>query len=235
MTNPPMPAKETSFSELAGVPVHYDRLDEDAYGTKGIPYVFHCTNRLKNTLTICLNELFNRWPHGQPELILSAGTVGDGENQHGKGLAFDLDGFYLSSERFMMDEYPNHRLEYIGINAHLFLYFPQVLSYHYPNHRDHFHVDFNFSMAYRTASNAQTFFVQSALVYLFDQDLGTYGTEKDGVDGIYGDVTRTTTLKVLKTLNLDGQGGLTEKKVWKEFLTQVRDRCFSSEEKILFT
>lgn len=229
-----MAANETSFTELVGVPVHYDRSDDDSYGTKGIPYEFYCTNKLRDKLIDCFTDLFNRWPYGQPELILSAGTTGDNENQHGKGLAFDLDGFFLSSGRFMMNEYPERQLDYIGINAHLFLYFSQVLGFHYPKHHDHFHVDFNFSMSYRTASNAQTFFVQSALVYLFEQELGTYGTEKDGVDGIYGDVTRSSVLKVLKLLDLNGQGGLTEGAVWKAFLTQVRDQCFSSEDKILF-
>ena len=224
-----MLAKETSFEELVGVPVHYDRLSSEAFGTEGIPYEFFCTNKLKDRLNECFGELFDRWPYGIPSLVLSAGTIGDNENQHGKGLAFDLDGFYLTSGKFMMDEYPERRLGYIGINAHLFLYFPQVLSYHYPQHHDHFHVDFNFTMMYRTASNAQTYFLQSALVYLFEQDLGTYGIEGDGVDGVYGDVTRSATLSVLKTLGLNGQGGLTEAVVWREFLSYARDKCFSSE------
>lgn len=76
---------------------------------------------------------------------------------------------------FMMEDYPMNRPFYIGINAHLFLWFSQVLGYHYPSHRDHFHLDFTFSYTFRTTSNAQTFFLQSALKYLFNKDLGPTG------------------------------------------------------------
>ncbi|QWW71377.1 hypothetical protein [Rhizobium sp. WYJ-E13] len=221
-----MSATEASFDRLATVPVHYDRLPNFPYGSKGDPRSFQCRDRLKSTLNDCLSELFDVWGRGRPTIILTAGTIGDGENAHGQGFAFDLDGFYWGEQRFMMDEYPEDRRFYVGINAHLFLYFSQVLSFHYPNHRDHFHVDFNFSFAFRTASNAQTFFLQSALKYIFNRDIGATGTEDDGVDGVYGSATKPSANAVLAELGLAGQGGLTVPAVWKEFLLRTRARAF---------
>jgi hypothetical protein len=220
-----MSAKETSFTALAGVPVNYDRLPPPHnYGTTGQPRTFFCTNKLKATLDRCLSDLFQVWGRNEPSLILSAGTTGDGGGEHGRGLAFDLDGFYWDHDNFMMLEYPSNRPFYLGINAHLFLYFSQVLSYHYPNHSDHFHADFNFSYRYRTSSNAQTFFLQACLAYLFDKNLGKTGIEKDGVDGLFGSNTKQALLEVLEELELDD--ALTTTAGWKAFLEICRKRGF---------
>ena len=141
-----MPANEASFKKLVDVPVNYDRLPAPfGYGSKGKNQTFFCRNKLKNTLEKCFKELFELWGRDTPSIILTAGTIGDGENAHGQGFAFDLDGFYWGDQKFMMISYPTDREFYLGINAHLFLYFSKVLNYHYPNHQDHFHVDFNFA------------------------------------------------------------------------------------------
>lgn len=225
-----MPAAVTSFDSLASVPVHYDRLPPQfPYGSKGDRRTFHCRRRLKETLDRCFGELFDVWGRGAPSIILTAGTIGDGMNAHGQGFAFDLDGFYWGDDRFLMDSYPQNRNLYIGINAHLFLHFSQVLRYYYPGHHDHFHVDFNFSFAFRTASNAQTFFLQSALKYVFDRPLGRTGPDHDGVDGVYGSATRPGVASVLAELGLSGQGGLTTPSVWKSFLLECRKRAFSAD------
>jgi len=222
-----MPAQETSFTTLAGVPVHYDRLKApNNYGSKGVSRTLKCRNRLKATLETCFSDLFKAWNLDKPSLILTAGTIGDGENAHGQGYAFDLDGFYWGKKKFMMLDYPKNRLFYIGINAHLFLHFPQVLSYHYPNHQDHFHVDFNFSQKYRPASNAQTFFVQSCLKYVFDQDLGNTGREKDGVDGIFGTGTKGVLERALEGIGMHDQP-ITIGSGWKKFLDICRTRAFA--------
>lgn len=220
-----MPATETSFKELAGVPVHYDRLPApNGYGSKGKSRAFECRNRLKSTLNECFEELFDVWGRDSPSLILSAGTIGDGENAHGQGFAFDLDGFYWGNAKFMMLNYPADRPFYLGINAHMFVYFSQVLSYHYPGHADHLHVDFNFSFKYRPESNAQTFFLQGCLRYLFDQDLGNTGQEKDGVDGVYGGDTDKALKIVLKD---EGLGSITTAAGWQKFLELSRERAFT--------
>ncbi|MGO1078125.1 hypothetical protein [Inquilinus sp. CA228] len=222
-----MSATEASFDHLAGVPVHYDRLPSPhSYGSKGELRTFQCRNKLKDTLETCFDDLFTEWGRGRPTVILTAGTIGDGMNAHGQGNAFDLDGFFWNEDRFMMNEYPSDRKFYIGINAHLFIYFSQILSYHYPNHQDHFHMDFNFSYTFRTSSNAQTFFLQSALKYIFGKDIGHTGTENDGVDGDYGTATRPVVANVLAELGLSGQGGLTVPNVWKQFLLECRARAF---------
>jgi len=224
-----MPRDEARFDELAGVRVHDDRNPPpNGYGSKGLPRTFFCTDKLKDTLDGCFAELFTIWGQGTPSIILTAGTLGDGENAHGKGLAFDLDGFYWGEDRFMMLDYPQDRVFYNGINAHLFLFFSQVLSFHYPEHADHFHIDFNASFRFRTSSNAQTFFLQSCLVYLYGKDIGATGPEKDGVDGIYGGATRRALLQVLDDLGLSGRGGLTKADVWRDFLIITRDRAFAA-------
>jgi hypothetical protein len=221
-----MSATEASFKELVGIPVHYDRLAApNDYGSKGKQRTFDCTKKLKDTLEECFEDLFGVWNSSKPSIILTAGTLGDGGGEHGQGLAFDLDGFYWDDDsKFMMLFYPTDRVFYLGINAHLFLYFTQVLSYHYPRHDDHFHVDFNFSAKYRPDSNAQTFFVQACLKYIFDQKLGTTGIENDGVDGIYGTDTEKALEKVLGILKIDK---ITTVSGWKKFLIECRTQAFA--------
>lgn len=219
---------DTSFDRLAGVPVHYDRLPPVyPYGSKGDQRQFSCKQLLQDTLTTCFDELFEAWNKGKPSIILTAGTTGDGGGAHGQGYAFDLDGFYWGEEKFMMNEYSADRVFYNGINAHLFLHFSQVLSFHYPGHHDHFHVDFNFSHRFRTSSNAQTYFVQSCVVYIYGKIIGSTGVESDGVDGVWGADTKNGVRDVLQELGLSGQGGLTKPDVWKEFLRLTRDRAFA--------
>ena len=219
-----MSATEASFKKLVDIPVNYDRLPAPlGYGSKGRNQTFQCRNRLKTTLERCLAELFQLWGRDAPTIILTAGTIGDGENAHGQGFAFDLDGFYWGDQKFMMISYPSDREFYLGINAHLFLHFSQVLSYHYPNHADHFHVDFNFSFKFRPESNAQTFFLQACLKYIFDRDLGNTGTERDGVDGIFGGTTESVLKKVLQD---EGLGAITSQNGWRKFLALTRQRAF---------
>jgi hypothetical protein len=221
-----MPANETSFKTLVDIPVHYDRLRPPfGYGSKGKLRNFECRKKLKNTLEDCFKELFALWGRDAPSLILSAGTIGDGENAHGQGFAFDLDGFYWGDLKFMMIDYPADREFYLGVNAHLFLYFSQVLSYHYPNHRDHFHVDFNFSSKFRPESNAQTFFLQACLKYVFDRDIGNTGADKDGVDGIFGGDTEAVLKQVLKDEGLPAK--ITTESGWRKFLLRTRERAFA--------
>jgi hypothetical protein len=221
-----MAATEASFTRLVDVPVHYDRLPAPfGYGSKGQSREFRCTNKLKSRLETCLSELFGLWGRGKPTLILTAGTIGDAGGEHGRGNAFDLDGFYWGEQKFMMLFYPTDRVFYLGINAHLFLHFSQVLSYHYQGHHDHFHVDFNFDFKFRESSNAQTYFVQACLRYLFGQDIGTTGIERDGVDGVFGSDTRPATKKVLTDLGITNR--LTTTDGWKKFLLAVRDKAFA--------
>lgn len=217
-------ATETSFDTLAGVPVHYDRLEApNGYGSKGVQRSFNCTQRLKDALDSCMTDLFATWAKGNPTIILSGGTIGDGAQAHGQGMAFDLDGFWWGEEKFMMNEYPANKPFYIGINAHLLMHFSSVLSYYYPRHRDHFHVDFNYDDKFRPSSEAQGYFVQSALRYIYGKDIGTSGADSDGVDGKIGPTSRTAITQALADAGITGTA-LTEAGVWRQFLTDVRRR-----------
>lgn len=222
-----MPSNETSYNEVANVPLHYDRIPPLGYGTKGKLRTFESTNKLKSALDRCFTDLFSAWRLGTPDIILTAGTIGDGKNAHGKGLAFDLDGFVFGNGIFLMDSYPRNRELYVAINAHLFLHFTQVLSYHYPGHRDHFHVDFNFTKRYRPESNAQTFFVQSVVKYVGGVDIGDTGPEKDGVDGVFGEETRKGIAATVIGLGLTGTD-LKQSANWVAFLEAVAAKGFAA-------
>jgi hypothetical protein len=218
--------REDSFTKLAGVDVHYDR-DPGHYGTRGRPYVFKCQTKLKNTLEACFSDLFSHLPGGKPALLTSAGTIGDNENEHGQGLAFDLDGIFWDSRSLIMNDFFNQKYLYLGINAHLYLHFSQVLNFYYPKHDDHFHVDFNFSYHYRPSSNAQTYFLQACLKYIYDEDLGRRGQHGDGVDGVHGESTKRALAHVLGELGIDGPDGLGEREPWFAFLRKTRERAFA--------
>jgi len=219
-----------SFDALAGVPVHYDRRFPGDYGSDGERKTFRCTKKLHTSLEACFGELFAIIPHGRPRIILTAGTIGDGENAHGKGLAFDLDGLVWDELRLPMARFTGNERLYLGINAHLFLHFSQVLNFYYPRHEDHFHVDFNFQRSFREASNAQTMFVQAVLVYLYGADIGNYGKLGDGVDGVFGDGTRKQLAKLLKQATFDMKvAELSEPAGWAKFLKLVRTAAFRVE------
>lgn len=221
-----MSNRETSYSRIADVPLHYDR-GASGYGAAGEPRTFASTKRLKTALDRCFASLFKAWRLGRPDIILTAGTLGDGRNAHGQGLAFDLDGFVFGKRVLRMDSYPRNRALYVALHAHLFGHFTQVLGYHYPGHRDHFHVDFNFAARYRPESNAQTFFVQSAIVHVAGIPIGRTGPEKDGVDGIYGPGTKAGIDKAVAKLGLAG-ADLRVGANWKAFLGAVKARGFAA-------
>ena len=215
---------ESSFKMIGNVPVHYDR-DPHDYGTRGRPYTFRCREKLKETLERCFSELFAIMPGGPPELICCGGTTGDGENAHGQGLAFDLDALFWADRSLIMNQFFSQKFLYIGINAHLYLHFSQVLNFYYPAHDDHFHVDSNFSFRYRPESSAQTFFVQACLKYLFDENLGRHGQHRDGVDGVAGETTRKALARALADLGLSKS--LQSQEGWFEFIKLARARAFS--------
>ncbi len=227
-----MSADEKSFTELAGVPVWYHERDKPDPGDEKIfrrERTYKCTQDLYERLSHCFDELFKIWPLETPAAILTMGTLGDGENAHGKGNAFDLSGFELSDGTVCrVFDYPDWKVLLDGINAHLFLYFPQVLNHFYPKHRDHFHVDTNFADRnhYRPGSTAQTFFVQAVLRHAFGQDLGSGGRYGDGVDGKLGGKTKKALDEIMYRLELTGGGGLTNGGVWTNFVLRARSSSF---------
>ncbi len=227
-----MSANEKSFQKLADTAVWYHLRDEPNDGDEKIfrkKRTYHCSNKLHGTLESCFEELFQIWPLGKPKAILTMGALGDGESSHGKGSAFDLSGFEQADGTVLrVFDYNESRLLSDGVNAHLFLYFPQVLNHFCPNHRDHFHVDFNYENRnhYRLGSKAQTFFIQSVLRNAFDQDLGSSGRYDDGIDGVYGARTRAALDEVFFGLGLAGSGGLSDEGVWRDFVIHARNHSF---------
>jgi hypothetical protein len=120
------------FTELAGVPVHYDRFPEPefSYGTRGKPMRFHCTPAFQQKLEVCFQELWQVCPLGPAEVITSAGTFVDKPGHHGRGSAFDLDGIFWANKTFITLHYPMDRPVYLAVDALLRKHFGTVLNYH---------------------------------------------------------------------------------------------------------
>ncbi len=220
----------TNFKTLAGIPVWYHNIDSGNETISEKEREFPCSEKLAATLEDCFTELFEIWPLPKPKAILSMGSLGDGKGQHGTGNAFDLSGFVMqdgSVIRVLDYQEWVHLLN--GINAHLFSYFPQVLSHFYPKHSDHFHVDFNNSTRnhYRNGSDAQTFFIQAILRHTYGRDLGGGGRYRDGIDGKNGGHTKQSLDAILHLLLLTGGGGLENSQVWRAFLSHARADSFA--------
>jgi hypothetical protein len=67
------------------------------------------------------------------------------------------------------------------------------------------------------------FFVQGCLRYLFDEDIGGFGPDKDGVDGIFDGHTQQALYRVLRAHELTA---LHTEDEWMQFLMICRDAAF---------
>jgi len=80
-----MPNLDT-FTELSGVPVHYDRFPAESgfgYGTKGRPHTFRVTPSFIQELDACIDEL-----KGYSQAKLGALEVMDGSKNLPKSAEF---------------------------------------------------------------------------------------------------------------------------------------------------
>lgn len=223
-----MPRPTTSFTHLAGVPVHYDRLPAPHhYGTRGQARTFYCEQRFINALEDAFRELWDVCPHGQAQVITSAGAYVDKGGQHGAGRAFDLDGIFWRDRTFITNEYPDDSRFYVAAEAVLRKHFGVILNYEWNRaHHDHFHLDQSISVGYRTNKNT-TLFVQMALRHVLGQPTVT-------IDGNSGSGTRGGLRAVLPALGLarvheiDTSAKLAQKMqdIWLEFCDRVAARGF---------
>jgi Extensin-like protein C-terminus len=206
------------FETLAGVPVLYDRLKKEHYGTTGIPYKFHCTKGAQTTLEALFEDLFARTVprFGPVSAILSAGAWVNKPGQHGEGKAFDLDAILWQRIHFIALEQPQKKTLYLAVQALCNKHFGVVLGYNYNvDHRDHLHVDISRSIAFREAKSVAEF-LQETLNTLYNQTLT--------VDGEYGPLTAqalSDTLAVIGIPNVDTADN------WKRFLEAVCSEAVS--------
>lgn len=209
-----------TFTELAGVPVHYDRYEESSgfgYATKGKPFKPRATKLTINTLNICFDELFNKSPFGSGEVITSAGAFVDKRGQHGIGRAFDLDGIFWAEKKLIAIEYPKKPHLYLAVESVLRKHFGTVLNYNYNNaHKDHFHIDTGSSVKFEKMSKSRVEYLQATMFYIHGFQVG--------IDGIWGPETQSVSSAVLNELGI--VGGLFNIDNWLEFLTLSATKGF---------
>jgi len=130
-----------------------------------------------------LNETFQKlWEYiGKAEVILTAGAYTKKPGWHGRGLAFDLDGFILKGDRLMALDYQESKRFYLGVEAILRATFPgTILNYNYnPAHHDHWHMQLDGVSSFRR-TRSQTLWLQDAL-----NEVSDCGLVVDGVFGPY--------------------------------------------------
>ncbi|GAA6182405.1 hypothetical protein NBRC116594_38430 [Shimia sp. NS0008-38b] len=202
------------INSLAGVPILYDREPPSNYGVAGYPIRPHLETRFASAVDRAFQDIF---------LSLSASGVGDvtsilvgGTSGTSRGVAyshrktaFDLDGFmFAGGGIWAANSHTTQRFEYLLIEAHLRRAFGTVLTHGFdPRFGDHIHFDNGDAVGFRRHSKSRTFFLQSALRYLFDQPLET--------DGVYGPETQQVERHIRNELNI---GGFSKKTNWDAFL-----------------
>jgi len=157
-----------TFTELAGVPVHYDRLSPPfQYGSRGKPLSFKATPKFKQKLDSCFSEIWRVL--GNAEVITTAGAYVHKPGMHGKGRAFDLDGIFWKDKQLVTARFHEYPKLYLSVEAILRRHFGTVLNYFYnPAHRDHFHFDDGSPVGFTASSPSRTLFVRACLRYLWN-------------------------------------------------------------------
>lgn len=162
-----------NVSEIAGVPLHYDRLGKPYnYGTRGRPQTFKADPQLVTVLDATFTELWEIIPYGRAEVITTAGIYADKPGYHRLGLAFDLDGIFWPGVNFIAFNFHTNPRLYLGIEAILRRHFKTVLSFHYDVlHRDHIHVQFDGPPALQMYARSNVLFLQAVATYLYNEPL----------------------------------------------------------------
>jgi peptidoglycan hydrolase-like protein with peptidoglycan-binding domain len=211
--------ESASFTQLAGVPVHYDREPLAVYGSDGVTHTFTCQPALKTALNALVTDLIAKSPaaFGALRLILSAGAFVNKPGQHGQGLAFDLDGLRWMNTGFTAMEQPTKTALYLGVQALCLKQFGQVLDFNYNvDHHDHLHIDLGRPIGFDSTKKSITLFIQSALNTLFGLHLS--------VDGGFGAQSEAALNSTLGSL---GIGQLSSLANWLAFLDKVSAVAFA--------
>ena len=208
MANP----TETSYRELAGIPLHYARPPIGAYGSRGQQRTFSSTIELRDALEACLEELTSACPMGRPEVVTTAGIFVNKPGQHGNGLAVDIDGIFWPERDFVTDFYPTDKVFYLAVESILRRHFGIVLNYLYnTDHHDHFHIDLSSPVDFFTTSRSRVLYLQASLTHIHDTPVV--------IDGIWGNQTDGATKQVLSDLSLSSD--ITHATTWKTYLSKT--------------
>ncbi|MDX8553689.1 hypothetical protein MK851_08660 [Tenacibaculum sp. 1B UA] len=173
-----------TINQVHGIPLHYARLTNHPYGTRGEQRNFAIEERFLDTLKEALQEVFEHCPLGIPEVITTAGIFVDKPGQHGHGKAFDLDAIFWRDETLVTSNFIHQKELYLGIESFLRKHFGIVLNYYYPNHKDHWHVDTSVPVDYNETSKSETLYLQLVLKYIYKEEIlvdGVWGRQTSGV------------------------------------------------------
>ncbi len=222
-----MSKPENTFQELAGVPVHYDRAPSAGYGTRGIPYTFHCTEPFEATLHAAFEALWAACPLGTAEVITSAGAYVDKSGLHGAGRAFDIDGIFWPDKAFITNQYPSDRRFYLAVESVLRKHLGTVLNYKFDAaHQDHFHVSGRGEPGFVLGHESRVLYWQMALTHLFDRPVT--------VDGLTGPETNGASRALLRALDMAEDDEMSTAgalhrgldRAWEDLLDAAAERGF---------
>lgn len=209
-----------TFTQLAGVPLHYDRYDSGSgfgYGTRGKPFRPRATRAMIDALDRCFVELFEQSPFGPGAVITSAGAFVEKPGYHGSGQAFDLDGIFWGGEQLIAIEYPNKPHLYLAVESVIRQHFGTVLAYNYnAAHKDHFHMDVGSAVGFQKMSKSRVEFLQSSLFFVHGYQLG--------IDGVWGPATDRVARVALSEIGISGS--IHAKPTWLAYLRATAERAF---------
>jgi len=184
-----------TINQINDIPLHYARLTNHPYGTRGEQRNFLIEESFLGVLENAFQEVFNNCPLGIPEVITTAGIFVDKPGQHGHGKAFDIDAVFWSNETLVTANFIHQKELYLGIESFLRKHFGIVLNYYYPNHKDHWHVDISVPVDYNETSKSETLYLQLVLKYIYKEEIL--------VDGIWGRQTSGVVKEVFEKLGIN--------------------------------
>ncbi|WP_299104984.1 hypothetical protein [uncultured Tenacibaculum sp.] len=201
------------IDHINGIPLHYARLTNHPYGTRGEQREFLIEESFLRILENALQEIFEHCPLGIPELITTAGIFVNKPGQHKHGKAFDLDAIFWQEETLVTLNFIHQKELYLGIESFLRKHFGIVLNYYYPNHKDHWHVDTSVPVDFNQTSKSETLYVQLALKYIYNEEIlidGLWGRQTSGaVKEVFGrlgiSTPITTKANYLQFLDITGK------------------------------
>lgn len=202
-----------TINNINNIPLHYARLTNHPYGTKGEQRNFSIDEGFLTTLKAAFKEIFDHCPFGQPEVMTCAGIFVNKPGQHGHGKAFDLDAIFWQDETLVTQNFIHQKELYIAIESFLRKHFGIVLNYLYPNHKDHWHIDTSVPVDYNQSSKSETLYVQMALKYIYHEEIlvdGLWGRQTSGaINEIFSrlqiNTPITTKANYLKFLDITGK------------------------------
>lgn len=203
-------------NHINGIPLHYARLTNHPYGTRGEQRNFWVETDFYKKLETAFEEIFEKCPYGVPEAITTAGIFVDKAGQHGHGTAFDLDAIFWANESLVTMNYVHQKVLYIGIESFLRKHFGLVLNYLYPHHEDHWHIDISVPVDFNESSKSETLYVQMAMKHIYGKDII--------IDGVWGRQTRGMVNEVFEKLNIATP--ITTKKNYLKFLDATGNIAF---------